>query len=291
MQDAVDAVEAMLGATRAPKSDAAPKYDACMSAFVKTFRDAARYTDASTFFRDFVALSFYALYNSSERRPFGLWHTDNKAWQAHEDDYLRIVKKYDKEQVSACSLLLAHVVNGLSDRWCDFLGAAYMALEISNKNTGQFFTPYHLSQFIAGITLPPADDRWEDRQRYLTVCDPACGAGSMPIAACEIIAQRDPTLLRRVYVACTDVDIVCVRMCYIQLALLGVSAHVFHGNSLSMESYACFGTPALYLTGMAWCDVWGNDGTPRSETQTQLATWAALHRAAAEHHGQYIATQ
>ncbi|SSK55792.1 Uncharacterised protein [Klebsiella pneumoniae] len=38
--------------------------------------------------------------------------------------------------------LLAHVVNGLQNGFCDFLGNVFMQLELGDKYRGQFFTPY-----------------------------------------------------------------------------------------------------------------------------------------------------
>ncbi len=36
--------------------------------------------------------------------------------------------------------LLAHVVNGLQNGFCDFLGNVFMQLELGDKYRGQFFT-------------------------------------------------------------------------------------------------------------------------------------------------------
>lgn len=35
----------------------------------------------------------------------------------------------------------------------DVLGEVYMELELGNKWKGQFFTPYHVSQAMASVTL------------------------------------------------------------------------------------------------------------------------------------------
>ena len=50
-------------------------------------------------------------------------------------------------------------------------------------------------------------------------------------------------------VTCTDIDLRCVHMTYLQAALLHIPAIVVHGNSISREVWSCWYTPAHVLGG------------------------------------------
>lgn len=52
---------------------------------------------------------------------------------------------------------------------------------------------------------------------------------------------------RKMIAQAVDIDSLCVYMCYIQLSLLYVQTEVIHGNSLSLEIWDVWRTPAFYL--------------------------------------------
>lgn len=99
-------------------------------AFVKLFSQTARYHHRFKVFEDFISCSVIALEN---RLHFS---------EVREQKYLRIVSGYEKEDVTRMAQLLAYVVNGLQNGFCDFLGNIFMQLELGDKYRGQFFTPY-----------------------------------------------------------------------------------------------------------------------------------------------------
>ncbi len=98
--------------------------------FVKLFSQTARYHHRFKLFEDFISGSVIALEN---RLCFS---------EAREQKYLRIVRGYEKEDVTRMAQLLAHVVNGLGDASGGFLGRVFMQLELGDKYRGQLFTPY-----------------------------------------------------------------------------------------------------------------------------------------------------
>lgn len=127
----------------------------------------------------------------------------------------------------------------------DFLGDFYGKIGATNSATGQFFTPYTLSQVCAEMVL--------DEQTYFKAAsegrrfmmqEPAVGGGSMVIAAAkklqQIGAQPHTWLCHAV-----DVDLRCVRMAYIQFTLLDIPAAVHHGNTLSLEMFSAWDTYAF----------------------------------------------
>ena len=67
----------------------------------------------------------------------------------------------------------------------------------------------------------------EERHTVKRVGDPACGSGRMLLAVAEIQPHW--------HFVGQDVDLRCVRMCAINLALRNLSGYVIHGNSLTDE--------------------------------------------------------
>ena len=176
-----------------------------------------------TVFDDFVRLASCALLVQSSP-----WHAEQA-----EAEYMQTVKRYDKEEATQMAELLAITTMALDGNPHDFLGEAFMRLEISNSHLGQFFTPYSLCRLMAQMTL--SDVREDDPRELITFQEPACGAGACIIAAMEHLHNIGINYQRRTYTVAVDVSETAARMAYIQFSLLGIPAHVVWGNSLSLE--------------------------------------------------------
>src|ERR1035438_3660342 len=57
---------------------------------------------------------------------------------------------------------------------------------------------------------------------------------------------------QHLHVTAVDVDLKCVHMAYLQFALLHIPAVIVHGNSLSLEEFGRWYTPAHILGGWDW---------------------------------------
>lgn len=187
-------------------------------------------------FRDFVEISAISIANSctvgTER--------DNR-----EKRYLDIVGRYDSNLVrEVFPAMFANVVCALESLFCDYLGQLFMQLEIGSSRLGQFYTPYPLSVMMASITF---DKTVLETKQFITVSEPACGAGGMIIALAEVIKTAGICYQDKIWVQAVDLDPTSVFMCYIQLSLLGIAAEVIHGNSLSLDVYSRWHTPVHIL--------------------------------------------
>ena len=111
----------------------------------------------------------------------------------------------------------------------DVLGEVYMAAGLGNKNTGQFFTPFHLSEAAASLAIP----KDISPQNPLTMNEPSCGGGGMIIAAAKILHDREIDFQHSMKVVAQDLDWKGVYMTYVQLSLLGIKATVVQGNTLA----------------------------------------------------------
>jgi len=146
------------------------------------------------------------------------------AFTHNDEQYLRIASKYPND-INKFPVMTAMLAMMFEDRLDDHLGKIYMECANSNSRTGQFFTPFHLSELVAGLTLN------ED----VNLCEPSCGSGGMIIAAAKTLQDRGINYQQKMHVTAYDVDLTCVYMCYIQMQLLGIDATVAQRNALSID--------------------------------------------------------
>jgi type I restriction-modification system DNA methylase subunit len=127
----------------------------------------------------------------------------------------------------------------------DVLGPLYMEIDAGNAAAGQFFTPPDLSELMARM-IGPAPDEEPD---FKTISDPACGAGSMLLAAAAAVLARGQNPRRKMFAEGIDIDRTCAFMCFVQLSLWGIPAIVWHGNALTGKFQKGWATPIYYLDG------------------------------------------
>lgn len=169
-----------------------------------------------------------------------------------EERYNQIINKYEPgerelmtEIFGKIYALLSSVVydNGV---FRDYLGDLFMRCNQGNKNTGQFFTPYNVSLMMAKMVIGTDMVEKAKRDEVLTLCDPCCGGGGMMIAALDVLKNDyGINYTQNCFIECSDIDIRCVHMTYLQLSLAGAPAIIKHQNSLSRELWSVWKTPAF----------------------------------------------
>ncbi len=170
-----------------------------------------------------------------------------------EARYLNLIKP-DPARAEVFPKILAHLVDALTLERHDALGSLFHEHELASADRGQFFTPYEVSKFMAGMIFGDGAALRElvDRQGFVTMSEPACGAGGMIIAAADAMLEADLNPQAQLHVTAIDVDSTAAHMAFIQLSLLGIPAIVFVGNTLSMVMRERFLTPAHVLGGWEW---------------------------------------
>ena len=123
----------------------------------------------------------------------------------------------------------------------DVLGEIYRELNLYQKWSGQYFTPDSICRLMAELILPDKSD--EER---VTIQEPTCGSGAMIIGSAYAMMNRNIDYRSKSLFIAQDIDIRCVWMCYIQLALYQVPAIVIHGNTLTGEEWDRWRTPGFY---------------------------------------------
>lgn len=217
---------------------AAKRMDDHHRAFTKLFQENCHRHRPHAVFADFCEMAALSVSNAvdlSQRQP-------------REERNLQIVKSYDRDELDRFAQMLDCVTMALEDGMHDCLGKLFMALEMSNHWKGQYFTPWEVCGLMARMTLNDARAQIEARG-YITVSEPAAGAGAMVIAVADTLREQGFNYQKCMHVTADDVDPTAAHMCYLQLSLLHVPAVVVVGNSLTLEERGHWYTPAHVLGG------------------------------------------
>ncbi|MBO5386870.1 MAG: N-6 DNA methylase [Lachnospiraceae bacterium] len=193
--------------------------------------------------------------------------------EEREKQYLKIINKYNKEEQSTFIEMFRVVIEALEYKsGQDFLGSLYHRLNLQQHQKGQFFTPYHIAEFMSQVNFA-GDDLEDDlaEKGYISVSDPACGAGVMLIAFANTCIEHKLNYQQKVLFVAQDIDKTAVLMCYIQLALLGCNAIVICGDSLAKPGLHpdndVWITPFYYLNQWRFNDFFGTESETKSEEE------------------------
>lgn len=234
---------------RKKPTDKNPKIDS-KKEFLRVFNQLTNRHRSWDVWRDFIVMYACALSNPVDKQ-----HYDER-----EALYLRTIKKYNKQEQPLFSELAAHTVMALEDNpEQDFLGSIYMSLNLGNQHNGQFFTPYHVCELMAEVTMQDSVLKIE-KEDYITINDPCCGAGATLIAGVHAARKRlekaGYNCQNHILVVAQDIDMTVALMCYIQLSLLGVAGYVKVGNSLTDPITANDSKENYWYTPMYFFPTW-----------------------------------
>ena len=204
-------------------------YEECKKEFIKLASNIARNLHRYDVIRDFAEIGRITIMNNLT--PYYS--------EKDEQQYFNLIKRYSKKDLNDLAKMLALVSMAFNDRLGDFLGECLMELEMGNKNIGQFFTPYQLSEVCAKLTVTLTPEVIE--RGWFTISEPAAGGGAMIIAANDIARQHKVDM----FAVCVELSHMTADLCYINLSAAGVAAQVIQGNTLTLETGRCMPTPAL----------------------------------------------
>lgn len=220
--------------------------------FLKSFQKLSCKHRAWDVWKDYVTLNACAISNA----------LDKGNYEHREKRYLEIIGRYSKDEQQIFPELAAYTVMALEENSeQDFLGKMYMDLELGNRSSGQFFTPYHVCELMAEMTVQDAVEKIS-RQGYVSINDPCCGAGATLIAGANVIRkelEKDKQQLNyqnHVLVIAKDIDEIVALMCYIQISLLGLAGFVKVGNSITNPISTDDSFENYWYTPMYFSDVW-----------------------------------
>lgn len=113
-----------------------------------------------------------------------------------EERYLQIIRNCKLPDQSMLKKYFAKIYAQLNsviyddEKFNDNLGELFMRCDLGNKNTGQFFTPYHISEFMARATLEESLIKEKaEKDDILTISDFCCGGGGLLMAALDVLKK------------------------------------------------------------------------------------------------------
>lgn len=218
--------------------------------FEKTFRKLTYRHQSWDIWRDFVTMFACALSN-----PVDKAHYDER-----EALYLEIINRYQENEQKLFPELAAYTIMALEENpEQDFLGSIYMSMNLGNRNKGQVFTPYHVCELMADITMDDVTDLVNEKG-YISINDCACGAGATLIAAINKakyqLGKTGINFQNHVLIVAQDIDTTVALMCYIQISLLGVAGYVKIGNSITEPITPNDSTENYWFTPMYFSKIW-----------------------------------
>ena len=186
--------------------------------------------------------------------------------EAREREYMEHASRYSRKELEVFAQMLAEVAMEMErEPDQDLLGELFMALDLSNKWKGQFFTPYSVCRAMSGMTYGDDLKARIEQRGWVAVNDPACGAGALLIAFANECRRpgHDINFQTSVLFVAQDVDFLAGMMCYIQMSLLGCPGYVVIGNTLTEPSTSRdargllpIGGSNVWFTPMYYSQVW-----------------------------------
>lgn len=220
--------------------------------FLKLFQGLCYSRSSWQVWEDLINVMACSISNAVDRTP--------KHFEAREKMYARSIQNLGSVEIPA--KMLGIIVLALEKNpEQDFLGAMYMQLNLGSHWHGQFFTPYDVCKAMSEMTVTSGNAEI-DNKGYISVCDPACGAGATLIAAANTFSRLRKSYQNHVLFVAQDVDSVVAKMCYIQLSLLGCAGYICVGNTLTnpLTGHALFPNENeeqdLWYTPIFFSQVW-----------------------------------
>lgn len=218
--------------------------------FLTTFRRLCYKQTSWEVWKDFIVMTACSISNS----------VDKSHYKEREALYMRIIQKYKKQEQALFPELFAQTVMALEENpEQDFLGKIVMELELTDEGKKQIFTPYSVSQCMAGITLNDLEKRIK-KDGYVTLNDPCCGAGSTLIAsiheAKRQLIKRGLNFQNHVLVIGQDIETTVALMCYIQISLLGMAGYIKIDDAITEPISSKDTLENYWFTPMYFSDVW-----------------------------------
>lgn len=222
--------------------------------FIRIFDQACRRHNRWTVWADFVVMAAISISNT----------VDKSNAKGREETYMSLASKYDKQELECICRMFAEVVGGIDENPDqDFLGEMFMALDLGNDHNGQFFTPYNVCKMMAKMTYGKDLEEKMERRGWVSVNDPACGAGALLVAFANECKLQNVNYQTSVLFVAQDIDYIVGCMCYIQLSLLGCPGYVVIGDSILHPCTGIDGNPLIptpgeniWYTPMYFRDMW-----------------------------------
>ncbi|MEU7156063.1 N-6 DNA methylase [Streptomyces chrestomyceticus] len=210
------------------------------------YRDAVKLLAANTgskrmseVFDNFVEMAALTLRNAVDVRG-------SESWEAREAQYLQVADRYSRTELDCFAHALALVITEMERDPCDVLGHLYMELELGNERLGQHYTPYSIARLMAEMQISSVVEQVNSRG-FVTFYEPASGAGAFIIALSQVMLGHGLNPQTQLHVTVEDIAPQAMHMVYVHLSLLHIPAVVCRRDTLTLETFDAWPTPAHVL--------------------------------------------
>ena len=178
-------------------------------------------------FSDWVRVCSLSICNSVQMNH-------NEVWHQREQDYIETLRRYPDGTEYRFAGMFCMLGDLLTEEMTDALGEIYMETDMGSKTTGQFFTPFHLSELTAKMAIAdPIQSFKAGMTNMITLTEPSCGGGGMIIATAKVLKDAGINYQRCLDIVAQDLDWKGVYMTYLQCSLLGIRATCVQGDTLT----------------------------------------------------------
>ena len=164
-------------------------YEEHLKDFENIFDSLSRKYNAHNIFYDFIKMCAIAIYNSFAKN------------EQMEKEYLKIINTYSKEDQLLFPKMFGKLIMAYEESKdiTDILGPFYEKHQLGNSKMGQFFTPTHISDLMAEITVEDENKLKQNIKKhgFITMSEPTCGAGRYDIITCKNIKKKKYQLSTR----------------------------------------------------------------------------------------------
>lgn len=150
--------------------------------FTKLYHELSNVYGRENVFMDFLKMCAISMYNSFAKNP------------KMEQEYLKTINSYEKKYQHIFPKMFGELVMMYEESKdiTDILGPFFEKENLGSGHLGQFFTPSNVSDFMAEITLEDENTLKQniEKKGFITMSEPACGAGRYDIVICQNIKKE-----------------------------------------------------------------------------------------------------
>ena len=212
--------------------------DISIKSIVKKIQNTDHKYNYDEIFFDWIKSMFYSYVNTCNK----IGYSDR------EDKFKRLEEKHGQQTMEIFKQCHSELVMLFENKIDDYLGKIFYELGMHNKMKGQFFTPLHLSKFMAETRVNELIKILEVKN-IAKVIDAACGSGSLILGMLAVLKEKGINYQNRIFVYCSDLDENAIQMTYVQLTLVGAMARCENKNALSEELFGSWDTFNYSISG------------------------------------------
>lgn len=177
----------------------------------------------SYFFNDWLDIILNSLLSLTEnyKEVYNTLDINSISKGQYNDRYMEIIKKYSDGELGSRPIdhfqrAFSLLIQETTELKKDVLGEIFQA-QITYGEHGQFFTPEHITEFMAKIAM--------GESKKEVISDPCCGSGRFLLSA----AKENPES----YFIGQDIDERCCKMAAINLWIFDLDGEIRYGDSLA----------------------------------------------------------